>query len=97
MREVVEFSFAGASPKPVLLGFGGLGETAVHRDLPKILGLALEVKQQGVHNSTLKRQGKRAGEQRKKDEKFFLSGLSFFWTRYVLLLPNCPEEKRSTV
>lgn len=28
------FSFTGASTKPVLLGFGGLEETAVHRDLP---------------------------------------------------------------
>lgn len=49
--------FFGASPKPVLLGFGGPGETAVHRDLPRILGLALKVKQQGVHDSALKKQG----------------------------------------
>lgn len=55
------FSFFGASPKPVLLGFGGLGETAVHRDLPRILCLDLKVKQQGEHNSTLKGQGGRAG------------------------------------
>lgn len=88
MREGVEFSFAGASPKPVLLGFGGLGETAVHRDLPKILGLGLEVKQQGVHNSTLERQGKRAGEQRKKDEKFF-----FEWT-FLFLDKVCPPPAK---
>lgn len=31
------FPFFGASPKPVLLG-----ETAVHRDLPRILGLDLK-------------------------------------------------------
>lgn len=69
-------------------GFGGLGETAVHRDLPKILGLALEVKQQGVHNRTLKRQGKRAGEQRKKDEKFF-----FEWT-FLFLDKVCPPPAK---
>lgn len=88
MREGVEFSFAGASPKPVLLGFGGLGETAVHRDLPKILGPGLEVKQQGVHNSTLKRQGKRVGEQRRKDEKVF-----FEWT-FLFLDKVCPPPAK---
>lgn len=47
-------------------GFWWAGETAVHRDLPRILGLALKVKQQGVHNSTLKRQGKGAGRTEKE-------------------------------
>lgn len=51
------FCFTRASPKPVLLSFGGLGETALHTDLPRMLGLALEVKQQGAHDSTRKRQG----------------------------------------
>lgn len=53
--------FSFTAPKPVLLGFSGLGETAVHRDLPRVLFLALKVKQQGVHDSTLKGQGEGVG------------------------------------
>lgn len=62
------FSFTAAYPKPVLLSFSGLGETAVHRDLPRVLGLALKVKQQGVHDSTLRGQGEGVGVGGREEE-----------------------------